>query len=147
MGGYKVRSFIFCIVVGLYLSLSHPFLNTPVFAIDADDSFDGVQNGPGDEDEGSDPDPDNQGDITIETEIGPEFTDEDAEEIQACSLDVFKDKFPLDFVQAPTIGGLKDCPQLTMFGFTHEACFIVDTFEKIEPGIIASLFILAIISL
>lgn len=147
MGGYKVRSFIFCIVVGLYLSLSHPFFNTPVFAIDAGDSFDGVQNGPGDEDDGSDSGSENEGDITIETEIRPEFTDEDAEEIQACSLNVFKDKFPLDFVQAPTMDGLKDCPELTMFGFTHEAGFIVDTFEKIEPGIIASLFILAIISL
>ncbi len=147
MDGYKIRSFIFCIVVGLYLSLSHPFLNAPVFAIDADDSFDGVQNGPGDEDEDSGSDSENEGDITIETEIGPEFTDEDSQEIQACSLDVFKDKFPLDFVQAPVINGVKDCPELTMFGFTHEACFIVDTFEKIEPGIIASLFILAIISL
>jgi hypothetical protein len=34
-----------------------------------------------------------------------------------------------------------------MFGHTHEACFIVETFEKIEPGIIAVLFIVAIISL
>ncbi len=148
MDGYKVRLFIFCIVVGLYLSLSHPFYLSPAIAVSVGDSYEGSRNGDeGDDGSGSDSEEDNQGDITIETEIGPEFTDEDSQEIQACSLDVFKDKFPLDFVQAPVINGVKDCPELTMFGFTHEACFIVDTFEKIEPGIIASLFILAIISL
>lgn len=125
MDGYKVRSVIFCLIVGLYLSLSHPFY--PAF---------GFTNG---EDE--------QKDVTIETEIGPEFKDTDSEEIEACSLNVFADKFPLDFVQAPSLDGNRICPELTMFDVTHQACFIVDVFEQIEPGILAAMFILAIISL
>lgn len=146
MGGYKVRSFIFCIVVGLYLSLSHPFY--PALALQEGDSFDGTFNGGGGEDqENSDSDSDSENDITIETEIGPEFKDTDSAQIEACSLNLFADKFPLDFVQAPSLEGKRTCPELTMFGMTHQACFIVDVFEKIEPGILASMFILAIISL
>ena len=126
MVGYKVRLLIFSFMVGLYLSLSHPFY--PAFATNDDSS-------------------DAEKDITIETEIGPGFKDTDSEQIEACSLNVFANKFPLDFVQAPPIRGNRTCPALTMFGMTHQACFILDVFESIEPGIIATMFILAIMSL
>ena len=146
MGGYKVRLIIFCLIVGLYLSLSHPFY--PALALKEGDSidggsFNGGEGGEGGGDSGSE----NGSDITIETEIGPEFKDTDSEEIESCSLNVFATKFPLDFVQAPPVEGNRSCPELTMFDITHQACFIVDVFEKIEPGIIAGMFILAIISL
>jgi hypothetical protein len=136
--GYRGRLIVFCLIVGLFLSLSHP-----LYAINTGDELDGSQSG-----SGGDPGSGGNGDqITVETEIGPEFTDGDASQIQACSLSIFETKFPLDFVQPPTGNGQNDCPSLTMFGYTHEACFIVETFEKIEPGIIAVLFIVAIISL
>ena len=66
----------------------------------------------------------NETDLSIETEIGPEFKETDSEEIEACSLNVFANKFPLDFVQAPVLGSKRTCPELTMFGMTHQACFI-----------------------
>ncbi|MDJ0729349.1 MAG: hypothetical protein QNJ33_05075 [Crocosphaera sp.] len=145
MDGYKVRLFIFCLIVGLYLSLSHPFY--PALALQEGDSLDGSQNGGGFDDGGDGSDTQGNPDFTIETEIGPEFKETDSEEIEACSLNVFANKFPLDFVQAPVIEGTRSCPELTMFGITHQACFIVDVFERIEPGILAAMFILAIISL
>ena len=145
MGGYKVRLIIFCVIVGLYLSLSHPFY--PALALEEGDSLDGSFNGDSGGNADDNSNSENTKDITIETEIGPEFKETDSEEIEACSLNVFADKFPLDFVQAPPIGGKRSCPELTMFGMTHQACFIVDVFEKIEPGILAGMFILAIISL
>ncbi len=136
--GYKFRLIIFCFVVGFFLFFSHSLY-----------ALEGTQYGPGDDpNSGGSPGPGGNGaGITVETEIGPEFTDNDAQQIQACSLTIFSTKFPLDFVQPPAIDGNNDCPSLTMFGHTHEACFIVETFEKIEPGIIAVLFIVAIISL
>ncbi|MDJ0662868.1 MAG: hypothetical protein QNJ42_25775 [Crocosphaera sp.] len=143
MGGYKVRLIVFCLIVGLYLSLSHPFY--PALALGEGNCFQGTFHWDGDGDGGSDSE--DTPDITIETEIGPEFKETDSKEIEACSLNVFADKFPLDFVQAPPIEGKRSCPELTMFNMTHQACFIIDVFEKIEPGILAGMFILAIISL
>ena len=141
--GYRIRLIIFCFVVGFFLFLSHP-----LYAVDVGDEFDGSQSGSGGgAGSGNGGSEGNGAEFTVETEIGPEFTDSDAQEIEACSFNVFQTKFPLDFVQAPVTDGQYECPSLTMFGYTHEACFIVETFEKIEPGIIAVLFIVAIISL
>lgn len=100
MGGYKVRLILFCLIVGLYLSLSHPFY--PALALQEGDSLDGSFNGGGGGDQ-ENSDSDSENDITIETEIRPEFKETDSEEIEACSLNVFADKFPLDFVQAPPL--------------------------------------------
>lgn len=86
--------------------------------------------------------------ITVETEIGPGFSDSDESTIGGCVANVLASKFPLDFVQPPDpTGSVNTCPSLTLFGMEHKACFLIDTYQRIEPGIIAALFILAIIAL
>ncbi|MDJ0510809.1 MAG: hypothetical protein QNJ64_16370 [Crocosphaera sp.] len=148
MDGYKVRLIIFCLLVGLYLFLSHPFYFSPAVAGDLVSRYEGNVTGGGqDEEEEEDEDKEQEGGFTVETEIGPEFEEGDAETIEACTLAVFEKKFPFDFIQAPVTEGRKQCPKLVMFEVEHEACFIVETFERIEPGIIASMFILAIMAL
>ncbi len=147
MDGYKIRLFIFCLLVGLYLTLSHPFYFSPAVAGDLVSRYEGNVTGGGQDEEEEEEDKEKDGGFVVETEIGPEFKDEDAAEIEACTFAVFEKKFPFDFIQAPVTEGRKECPKLVMFDVEHEACFIVETFEKVEPGIIASLFILAIIAL
>lgn len=87
--------------------------------------------------------------VDVDTEIGPQFSPTDKLVLSSCFSSDLKSKFPYGFVSnvdqlsAPD----KDCPSLTIFNNTFEACYLIDIYELIEPGIVLGFYIYAIIHL
>ena len=82
-------------------------------------------------------------DLEVEVQTGPTFKDDDAGKAESCTITVLKDKFPFDFLEG-SIGSGSGCPEITLFGFRNELCWIVDIYLKIRPAVIASMLIYGI---
>jgi hypothetical protein len=58
-------------------------------------------------------------------------------------MTTIREKVPFDFL-AGNIGSGNRCPNIELFGYNNEMCWIVDTWLKIEPAFVASLLIYGI---
>jgi hypothetical protein len=84
----------------------------------------------------------------VDVEIAPEFTGNDEQTISECFANVYQAKFPFDFFLEPiSSSGDTTCPQLDIFGYVQDACFLYDIYLTIRPAILISLFISAIFAL
>jgi hypothetical protein len=85
----------------------------------------------------------------VEVEIAPEFTGGDADMIQECFGNTFRQIFPFDFIltELENPGDTSNCPVLNIFNQEMEACFLVAIYQQVRPAVLIGLFFIAITTL
>ncbi|MBE9124897.1 MULTISPECIES: hypothetical protein [unclassified Coleofasciculus] len=84
--------------------------------------------------------------VEIEVETGPEFHPFDEQTVLGCIQSRFQTRFPFDFYAAPSLGSLS-CPSAEFFGEEWEACWLVDIWHSVEPGVVLAMLYFAILVL
>lgn len=82
-------------------------------------------------------------DLDVEVQTGPAFKDGDSAAAESCTTTALADKFPFDFLK-DNIGSGSGCPQIELFSYVTQMCWIIDIWLRIEPAFLGSLFVYGI---
>lgn len=84
------------------------------------------------------------GRLEVEVELGPEFEDDDASQIEACTN--LSTKFPFGLIGTMPQGSLQ-CPSIEFWGYHSEFCWLLDVYNTISPAVLIVLLIQFVLSI
>lgn len=81
-------------------------------------------------------------DVTID--VGPTFGCNDSGKVNGCVANI--QAFPFDFVFGGMIPNSAECPHAEFFNYTFEACWVLTSWQLIEPAFLIAMFTKIIIA-